>query len=138
MASDIQAHPLWSKIVGQHLPKNKKSRKVHVPLFKGTGTVDKASLDGFKASFPDLYVYGCTKSTTENDVATKLKETLSLDIVKVEQKSHVDAFRRSFKVQFNTQADYDKAVADPAAWPEGVSVRKWIEWKKPRPTSIIV
>ena len=85
------------------------------------------------ASFPNLYVWGCNKYTTEDDVGKKLKETLKIDTVTVVQKSNEDAYCKSFQVQFSTQSDFDQAVSNPEAWPEGVCVRKWVQRRK-KPT----
>lgn len=92
------------------------------------GKVSDTTSTGFAGAVPDLFIFNCRGKPEESTVKSYL-ESKKLNIVKVEMKSSIHSYTRSFKVSVASHADYDKLHAGDLL-PVGVAVKKFIYPKR--------
>ena len=83
---------------------------------------------GFSGQVPDAFIYRCTVDTKPDIIKSHLINK-GIKVTNVELKSRETANTRSFKVSFESQADFDKVILGEFI-PRNVRIRKFIHFSK--------
>ena len=81
----------------------------------------------------DMFVYHTDIQTSEDDINAIIEETSKVQVLRIEKKSHADAYYGSFRVSVRRN-DYEKAML-PENWPDGWSIREYFQ---PRAKRVLV
>ena len=103
---------------------NKPGWRASMPSCVGSGQ------DSQFAAPVDLFVYNVSKEASGEDIKNHMKDSKNLDILNIEQVSHVDARTQSFRVKIKA-ADYETALKSET-WPYRVRVRVYRHFRQKR------
>ena len=108
---------------------NRERSRSRFKAVSGNHSVDGAGVRKMKVAPVDIFIYGCHKDTSPEDIVEELKFS---DIVvtkdDIEEKTREHSNVKSFKIAI--KAEYLEKALKPETWPMRVKVREWVYYPK--------
>ena len=118
---EINANEGW-----QQQNRRRRPRPIAVRgTYKSQGDNIAAARHVWTAAPRDIFVYHTDMQTSDEDIEAIIAETSKVEVLRIEKKSHVDAYYGSFRVSVRRN-DFEKAML-PENWPDGWSVREYFQ-----------